>query len=454
MSASICLRDKNRGFATLATVLFVGLGLSAAVVSTTSFVRSNQSNTVALHAQTQAQAKVTMGYVALEKFVLGKTKAQMDGLLSGTIAPESLTESPITFVKSPACPTSVDPAKPNYCFDITATSGGAVSVIRAIYSYSQIMGVGTLSGSVFAGGLTVGGSASFTGDSKSTIQVKDGIVTNTAGNIITLPGINVETYIPTSFVSAADLRPFANYIFERIDGVIVCKRNNLPGITSEVPCDSAIGAVTYSNSKKALVVNPSHSSMPAGVLWFKGDVAIEPPNSNNISVNTFIATGSLSLDIAPSSSSIHQFYAPAEYYNRTPMPTDAYARSCGTTTAVRPTQYCDETKVLEPGTAARAIANIVFFAGEELAVGSGNNADVRIFGNMISSTGAGGTGKASGKFTGTGTIRIEGNIIVSGDVDATEMLGNIEVTLSKSDGGGNVVPSPIETVSATAFSYL
>lgn len=269
-----------------------------------------------------------------------------------------------------------------------------------------------------------------------------------------MPGIYVETYIPTSFVSADDLRPFANYIFERIDGVIVCKRNNLPGITSEVPCDSAIAAVTYSNSKKALVVDPSHPSLPPGVLWFKGDVAIEPPSSNTITVNSFIATGSLSLDVAPSSKSIHQFYAPAEYYNQTPVPTDAYAKSCGAAAAARPTQYCDETKVLDPGTAARAIANIVFFAGEELAVGSGNNADVRIFGNLISSSGAGGTGKASGKFTGTGTIRIEGNIVVSGDVDATEMLGNIEIILSKSHGGGNVIPTPIEEVNATAFSYL
>lgn len=454
MRSSTSLRRKNRGIATLASVLFIGLGLSVAIVSTNSFIRSNQDNTVALHAQTQAQAKVTMGYAALEKFVEGKTKAQINGLLKGSIAPVSGTSSPITYVKSAACPDSGDPAKPNYCFDLTANSGGATSIIRAIFSYSQTIGIATQTGSVFAGGLVVGGSAKFTGDDTATIQVKDGIVTDTAGKIVTLPGIQVETYVPTSFVSADDLRPFANYIFEIVSGSIVCKRNNLPGITSETLCASAISAITYDSKNEKWIVNPADPSIPPGVFWFEGNLSVQPPKSDNTSVNSFIATESLSLDVDKSSKSVHQFYAPAEYYNKSPAPADAYAKACGKTSAVRPTQYCDDVKVLDPGTAARAIANIVFFAGEELAIGSGNGADVRIFGNMISSSGAGGTGKASGKFTGTGTIKIEGNIVVSGNVDATEMLGNIDVSLSKSDSGGNVIPSPIEDVNAAAFSYL
>lgn len=61
---------------------------------------------------------------------------------------------------------------------------------------------------------------------------------------------------------------------------------------------------------------------------------------------------------------------------------------------------------------------------------------------------------ASGKFTGTGTIKVEGNIVISGETDVTEMLGNIDISLSKTTGSGNVIPMPTYKIAPVGYRYL
>ena len=63
-----------------------------------------------------------------------------------------------------------------------------------------------------------------------------------------------------------------------------------------------------------------------------------------------------------------------------------------------------------------------------------------LYGNIIGSGGAGGTGASSGKFTGNGTIDIKGNLSFTGE-GLTETNGTVNVKLNRGDSSGNVTPS-------------
>jgi hypothetical protein len=455
MRTTIESRYTNRGIATLLTVIFVGLGLSAAVVSSTAYIRGGQSNTTTLHAQTQAQARAAMGYQALERFLVGKTKAEVDSVASGAISGDGQA---INYVKSSFCPDSGSPDFPNFCFDLTAVSGGSSAVIRAIYQYSQTIIQGALDGSVFAGGLVVGGSANFTGDGSSQLKVAGGQVTDTSGAVVTLPGISVVEYVSTPFITAEELRPYSNYIFYRTGSTTVCAENNLNGSTAEVVVTCPVTGVSYDSGSSRWNVTPE--SLSAGVYWFEGDIFILPStkltnaSDSLIMVNSLVATGGLEFQVPNGAKGNYNSYAPAAYFDTTPVFADRYAKACGATVAKRPTQYCDASGVLEINSPQRAMANILYFSGAQMIIDAATNVNVNIKGNIIASAAVGGTGNASGKFTGAGNINVVGNIVVSGEADVSTMQGNIDVTLAGAAGSGNIIPIPVPAITPHGYGYL
>lgn len=440
-------------------------------------INSSQNSVVAVHAQTEAQIRAAAAYQTLAAFLGTKDFDSVSDINSISKGSISVGSNSFPYSNSSInCPASANVSvTPNICFDIVAKSGDAAAIVRAIFESDRTVKSGTQSGSVFAGGLVVGGSASFTGDGQSTISVKDGIVTDTAGTEVDLIGIDVELYTPTDFVSADDLEPYANYVFtaaSTVSGYSIKKQNLGGGASGSV--ENSMPGVVYDSAENKWTIDLAVADLPPGVLWFDGNLVIAPParvrdipsGQDLRYVNTFIAKGNLELAVATSSSLSYDFYAPAEFYNQ-PRPGEvesgefsveesvAYAEACGAAAIELPTQYCDTDTVLDPNVAdGAAIANIVFFSGGELAVGSGNNATVALYGNLIASTGAGGTGMASGKFTGTGTIKVEGNIVVSGETDVTEMLGNIDISLSKAYGSGNVIPVPAYKITPIGYRYL
>lgn len=474
--------QRQKGFSALLFTLLTGISVAGMTMGLVYSINSSQSSVVAVHAQTEAQVRAAAAYQALAAFMSTKdfdSVSDINLIEKGEITAGSNSAaytnsgSPLSPSLPDTCPTSTDPVTPNICFDIVAESGEAAAIARAIFKSTRSIKTGTQSGSVFAGGLVVGGSASFTGDNNSTIYVKDDIVTNTAGTEVVLNGINVELYVPTDFVSANDLMSFSNYIFKADPAVVgigySIEKRNLGGDAS-----ISTAGITYSAINNLWTIDLSVAVLPPGVLWFDGNVIIRPPaRTRDIPVgqdlryvNSFIAKGNLELAVATSSSLSYDFYAPAEFYNQ-PRPGEvpvgefsvseliAYSEACGTVASQLPTQYCHNSGLYDPNLKKEAtVANIVFFAGGELSVGSGNNATVSVHGNLIASTGAGGTGMASGKFTGTGTIKVEGNIVISGETDVTEMLGNIDISLSKTTGSGNVIPMPTYKIAPVGYRYL
>lgn len=468
-------RVKQKGFSALLLTLLTGISVAGMTMGLVYSINSSQSSVVAIHAQTEAQIRAAAAYQALAAFLSNKnfdSVSDINEISGGSIS--AVDNNAVYNNSSVDCPLSANSTvTPNICFDVVAESGDAAAIVRAIFKSTRGVKTGTQSGSVFAGGLVVGGSASFTGDNNSTIYVKDDIVTDTAGNEVTLTGIDVELYVPTDFVAAEDLLPFANYIF-RADAAVAglgysIEKKNLGGDVSV-----STSGITYSAADNLWTIDLAVAVLPPGVLWFDGNLVISPPaRTRDIPsgqdlryVNSFIAKGSLELAVATSSSLVYDFYAPAEFYNQprtgdvpvgefSVSESDAYAEACGTNASQLPTQYCHNSGLYDPNIKeGAAVANIVFFSGGELSVGSGNNATVAVHGNLIASTGAGGTGMASGKFTGTGTIKVEGNIVISGETDVTEMLGNIDISLSKTTGSGNVIPMPTYKITPVGYRYL
>ena len=64
----------QRGIATVLILLLVGLSLSAAVFGTAHYIRSQQQQDVAAHAQTQAQMKAWTGAEVVQQYL-----GQLDG---------------------------------------------------------------------------------------------------------------------------------------------------------------------------------------------------------------------------------------------------------------------------------------------------------------------------------------------------------------------------------------
>ncbi|MHA3051699.1 hypothetical protein [Acinetobacter sp. ANC 4640] len=467
----------QQGFASLLFVLLIGLSLVIIVLGVFLSLRGLQDSTITSHAQTQAEEKTTIGVKALSNFLSSKTDTELSVISGGTV--KDSTGANVATYKKPTstCPKSTNTDITQYCFDVTGiSSGGASATIRMIYQRASTLTSKTLTGSVFAGGLKVDGNAKLIGDTAANpveIQIGGnhaGQIVNNSGTDIsgTFAGIVVKTYVPTTFPTADSLKKDANYIFQ-VDstGNMTCQQNNLyigsgstqRTITALEPCTSTYNGISYSNG--LWTINP-YQNLPVGVLWFDKDVQINL-QSNATLVNSIISAGSIKATSrnnnvnTQGNPAVFNSYAPYQYYN--PNDTTTSAKVCGTTTIGIPKQYCNKDGTFDSNAVTNYpgnLANILFLTNNILTLEAKDTKDIlNFYGNMIASYGNGGTGSASGQFTGTGDINITGNLVMSGVTDTTTMLGNITIDLSKSSvAGSNVIPGYTYANSLRFIKYM
>ena len=126
-----------------------------------------------------------------------------------------------------------------------------------------------------------------------------------------------------------------------------------------------------------------------------------------------------------------------------------------------PLQYCQAAGQLKSDTlmaqSPATISNILFLSQSlELAAGKEkqHNIVVNYYGNLIANGTSGGTGSPSGKFTGTGVLNIRGNVMVVGEADMTEMLGDFSMKLTNAQAAGNVIPFYKKTFGIGGIRYM
>ena len=471
--------NKQAGISTLLFIVLVGLSLTVLTVGYMSSMRNLQSSATTAHAQTQAQMKAMMGYHALNKFLLNQPQGYLDKITAGDISEGTTITS--SYVKSISCPASTILGEVHYCFDITGKSGGASAIIRAMYAYQKEVQQSTVAGTIFAGGLVVGGNAKFVGETGEDVTIfiggtNAGKVVDTSGKILTLTGITVQAYTnPIEVADATTLKNYANYLFTKDStGKMKCYQNNLhtTGTTvittpTEITCPTGVSI----DNKGVWSFNSSTAKL-AGIMWFDGNVIIELVATPNDMVNTVLATGSVTTDLIDKAG-VYNAYAPMHYL-LTANDSNIKARLDTVCPAENyPVQFCqtydatqrnlitsvayfngNKDKFLKNTNLFPAnLSNILFLTDTEFAIDAANNTTMNLYGNIVGTKGAGGTGKASGKITGTGNINVKGNLVVTGDLK-TEVQGNMTVTLGKSNTDGNNIPVLIYSTKSKSIRYM
>lgn len=467
------------GLSSLLFILLVGMSLTVFTIGYIASVKSLQSSAVTTHAQTQAQMQTMIGYQALSQFLQSSNMdlAKISKTTTGTITPDSDTVGPvINYQKSANCPSGTG----NYCFDIIGASGGAKAILRALFKVISSVSSSTTTGSVFAGGLVVGGNASFKAATGQTVGISTGgtnagIVTDTAGKTVDLSvgGINVTSFSGNIDIpSAIDMRPYANYIFTKDAGVIRCYKNNLNSggapITTEtlITCPSGV-----SLSGNVWTFDSSVANL-AGTIWFDGNVILDLHATPADFINSVITTGSVTTNLIDKKATFNS-YATNHYLLINVDTANIKARLLKVCPADNyPTQYCQPynatdrslitslayfqtnklTYIKNTSLHPASLSNILFSTDTGFAMDAANDTTVNFYGNLIGAKAAGGTGMASGKITGTGDINITGNIVVTGNF-ITEMQGNMDVVLGNSDSAGNSIPITVKSVTSASISY-
>ncbi|WP_326519349.1 hypothetical protein [Acinetobacter sp. CAAS 2-6] len=443
--------------------------MTALTVGYMSSMRSMQSSSITAHAQTQAQIKAMVGYQALTKFLQNKVSADFDQIATGTV---TYGNNEITYTKvDSTCPASSIPGATNYCFDILGKSGEASAIIRAIYTFRNQLSSGLQTGSVFAGGLKVnsntGNNQNLFGSSVS-LEVGGGVVNSNNNHTYTTAelqamGVTVTPYVPRSFVTANDLKDYSNYVCTVVSSIAQCVRKNLGGATLDETNSITLPAgITYSEKNGVHTWSVEASkNLPAGVLWFDGNVNVTL-DQNKPLVNSIIATGTISSDIPTNvnSTSTFEAYAPYHYILNASSSNMENRLNTVCPTTNYPLQYCSSSGALKSTSDMQllqaTVANILYL-GTSFALDSGKSQQditVNYYGNLIASSGAGGTGKSSGKFTGTGVINVSGNLMVTGDADMSELTGSIAVKLSNAQQQGNYIPTYIKVLKNGPIRYM
>jgi hypothetical protein len=456
---NITRAKKQRGIASFIIVLLVGLSLSVMTFGMASKINGAQDSITTVHSQAQAEIMAASGYQALASYFLNKTKLQLDSVTGGVIS----TAPSIRYVKNTTdCPISGVPAAPNYCFDVTATkSSGNVSIatstVRALFQSIQTIKTSLSTSSVFGGGLTVAGNAVFTGDASNqiTVELKGGAV-NVIGGSTTINGVNFTDYIPRSFITAADLRGDANYIFY-LDSSLplalptMC-RNNMGGLVVESSCTKVLPSFVsydYDSKEKKWMWNINAAVTPAGVLWFSGDAVLTLEDDTSDYTrrlsNTFLVTGNLRLDDS-GANKIYSSYSASFFNTDVAFPVNISEANkkikiCSSSASNRPDQYCDSTGSLkDTAIFPAAIANILFLVDGVLDLNNSAGSTYNLYGNVISNSLKGGTGTASGDVKGNGKFNVIGNIIVSGN-SLTTIQGSVNFDLSRANISQNAIPT-------------
>lgn len=477
---------KQAGVSSLLFIVLVGLSLTVLTVGYMSSMRSLQSSATTTHAQTQAQMQAMIGYQALTKYLKKQLLTNIDKITTGSV---SSGTSLITF-KRISCGTNL------YCFDITGQSGGASAILRAQYAITNELSTEQLKGSIFEGGLKVNKLDNLTA-SDVTLEIGGGKIVDMGNNAtpytedqLKQAGIKVIPYTQRDFISPAEARKYANYIFYREGSVSYCKKNNYfnsntnTRVTTESSAELAsVCATGVSWDTDKWIINSS-LNLPAGVLWFDNNVEVRIHNSavvieenqrgvkvdvrtdnpNNILVNSIISKNHINSTIVELNGSyvntFFEAYAPHHYVLSATSDTERTARLKKICPANYPIQYCESEGVLKSTADMEkmpaSISNILYLA-QTLQLSGGKdqkNIHVNYYGNLMANSTAGGTGGSSGKLVGTGTVKIEGNLMVVGGTDMTEMTGDFKLNLSKADDPGNFVPVYKKTFAVGGIRYM
>jgi hypothetical protein len=451
---------KQRGIASFIVVLLAGLSLTVMTLGMVSTINGAQDSVNTVHAQTQAEMMAASGYQALASYLSNKTQAELNSITKGVIS----TTPSISYVKNTAdCPASGVAGEPNYCFDVTATksSGGtsiATSTVRALFKSVKTITTSTSSNSVFAGGLAITGNTKFIGDLSRpiTLELKMGDV-DVSGNAA-IEGFTYMNYTPRSFIKAADLRGYANYIFY-IDASSVAKmcENNMNGSVVESNCTTSLPSfVLYANG----AWNITAADAPPGVLWFGGNAVLTLAVDNSIYANSLassiLVTGNMIVKDSGQNKTFDAYSASFFKSIIAPLGIDPLLISnkiCSFSSAKRPNQYCDSNGALKDTTSfPAALANILFLVDGLLTLDNSANSIFNLNGNVISNRLVMGTGNPSGNTRGNGVFNIIGNIAVTGDY-LTSIAGNINFDLSRASNSLNSIPSISYTSTLKNIKY-
>src|SRR5690606_28151383 len=450
------ISNQQKGVSTLLFTVLVGMSLTALSVGYISSLKTVQNSATTLHAQTQAQMQSMVGLNALNKFLSEQPLSNIQQIKSGNIKTTGVETIKFEMVSSNAG---------NFVFDITGQSGGASSILRAQYTLIDEVDAVSQSGSIFAGGLRVNKLEDLSANGV-TLEVSGGIInknnnhTYSSSELLGV-GITVVPYQPKSFIKPEDVRNDANYIFYSEDGIKKCAKNNLVD-TSTIPetkitKETYVGVLGMSACPVGVKFENNNwvfdgaTNYPVGIYWFDSNVIVNLPKNNDTRTNSFtstiIAMGKIKSELLDQKKdSLYEAYAPHHYVINASL-ADKSMRTNKICSVVYPSQYCDGKGSLKATSLMQEVpalySNILFLANTiELSAGKEkqHNIVANYYGNIIANGVSGGTGGASGKFTGTGVLNVRGNIMVVGEADMTNMLGDFSMKLSNSDDAGNYVP--------------
>lgn len=445
---------KQAGISSLLFIVLVGFSLTVLTAGYMSSMRNLQSSATTAHAQTQAQMQAMIGYQALAEFLKNQPLANIIKIQQGNITKSGTT---IHYEKAASC------AVNHYCFDVIGKSGGASAVLRANFEIIDQLSKTTATGSIFAGGLKVNSKDTISGDGV-TITVKDKKIVDNSGKTLNdqLTGITVEKYEPTSFIDSEVLKPYANYVFSKDKCEkqnLLSTGNNTPSAKERFTCTDFNG-ISFSGSEWTV---DTSKNIPAGVLWFEEQVQVKITSTPLVS--SIISKTGIESTI-PNGNTKQSYYAYAPLPYKLVNNNAVITKICGVSPAI-PSQYCNSDGTLKDAEELKEfpanIGNILFMTNGTVELdsgnlgGNGNKEDansVDFFGNIIASKGAGGTGKASGKFVGTGIIKIQGNIMITGETDVTEMNGNIKLKLLGADDASSALPGYIKSFTTGTIRYM
>ena len=495
-----CIHKKiNRGqpqsgITSLLFILLVGMSLTVATIGYMASMKTMQSSAVTTHAQTQAQMQTMIGYQALSEFLKSSNMdmAKITATETGTVT--STTGQVINYKKSAECPTVIG----NYCFDIIGESGGAKAILRALFKVTDTVTTSTATGSIFAGGLKVAKGDTFTAVKGDIVSIQvggDGKVRDNSGTEMSLnPGedygtINVTKYEGgLNLPSAEDLRPFANWIFTKNStGTAVCYKNNLHSGGSDIDTETQMKKGTNPNPDECPLIGhglslsgstwtfDSSVANLAGIVWFDGNVILDLHATPADYVNTVLATGSVTTYLVDKQTEFNS-YASNHYLLTKVTDANIKARLLKVCPADNyPMQYCEQynnskrneiislqyfkdhklTYIKDTSTfPAASLSNILFLSGAGFTADAENKSTVNFYGNLIGAKAAGSSGGSSGKMVGKGTLNIRGNIIVTGELDTTEMVSaSLSVSIGNADASGNSIPTTVKSVTPASISY-
>ncbi|MDC8773097.1 hypothetical protein [Roseateles albus] len=277
----ICARRRQRGISSVLFMLLSGLSLGAMVFGAIYYVRGLQSQSVTVHAQTQAQLKAWSGVEALRQhlYQLGATEAAKLSV-NQVVTFSALSGISATVVDVLAADSVNCGGGTRVGFNITGSSGGANSLLAATFCAKGNGGTPGATGKVPAvnikGNLQLGGDLKVQGDAQTKVVV-DGTV-NGSGSLTGISNLYATGDITLGgsvgfdlLFSEGNINLSGSALYSSVQSM---KNVSLSGGVS-VASLTANGTVTMSsNSVTALnsIGNVTTGSATIGTLKTKGSV--------------------------------------------------------------------------------------------------------------------------------------------------------------------------------------